>query len=374
MRNFFFKSKKIGIFNEIIFLKITIFQLFILIKYILMKYQTNRNIKSYNFQIKYFNKLNILNELIKIYAILYDSYRDGYTKPKFLNKNYSYFSIKQDKLGICICSIAKNENLYIKEFINYYYLLGVDKIIIYDNNDIEGETFDNILKYYINNHFIEIIDVRGISSIQIPIYNYCYKKNKDIYDWIGFIDIDEYLYIKNEKSIKNYFFSNRFKKCQTIYFNWIIYSDNDKIKYENKPLNKRFTIQKSTSIEGKSFVRGGFNNLIMPTTMIPGINIYYFCNSNGGNIYPRNFYNNKFEKNPKAYIKHYYTKTVEEFCYKLCKGNAHFNKFHHNYNNIIKGRINLFFLLNKITKEKIKILENCTGINLQKYLKKENNL
>ena len=275
---------------------------------------------------------------------------------------------------VCLCVVGKLENNYAVEFVEHYKKYGIDKIIIYDNNDIEGETIDNILKYYINNHFIEIIDVRGISSIQIPIYNYCYKKNKGIYDWIGFIDIDEYLYIKNEKNIKNYFFSNRFKKCQTIYFNWIIYSDNDKIKYENKPLNKRFTIQKSTSIQGKSFVRGGFNNLIMPTTMIPGVNIYYFCNSNGGNIYPRNFYNNKFEKNPKAYIKHYYTKTVEEFCYKLCKGNAHFNKYHHNYNNTIKGRINLFFLLNKITKEKIKILENCTGINLQKYLKKENNL
>ena len=95
--------------------------------------------------------------------------------------------------------------------------MGVDKIIIYDNNNIDGETIENILKYYINNGFIEIIDVRGLSSIQIPIYNYCYQRNKDIYDWIGFIDIDECLFVKNETNIKNYFFSNRFEKCQTIY-------------------------------------------------------------------------------------------------------------------------------------------------------------
>ena len=291
-----FYLKKMKCFNKVILLKFMIFNIFILLEYILVKYQKYTNIKSYNSPIKVLNKLNITKELIKIYTNLYDSYRDGYTKPKFLkNKKSLYsYSVKQDKYGICICSIAKNENLYIREFIDHYYLLGVDKIIIYDNNNIDGETIENILKYYINNGFIEIIDVRGLSSIQIPIYNYCYQRNKDIYDWIGFFDIDEFLFVKNETSIKSYFFSNRFEKCQTIYFNWLIYNDNDKIKYDNEPLNKRFTIPKSFFNQGKSFVRGGYNDLLIPTTMIPGINIHYFCNSNGESIYPTNFYNMVF--------------------------------------------------------------------------------
>ena len=103
--------------------------------------------------------------------------------------------------------------------------------------------------------------------------------------------------------------------------------------------------------------------------MIPGINIHYFYKSNGESIYPTNFYNNNFEKSPKVYIKHYYTKIAEEFCFKLRKGNVHFNENHPSYNKILTGRINLFFSFNKITKEKIKILEECSGINLQKYLK-----
>ena len=107
--------------------------------------------------------------------------------------------------SICICSIGKNENLYIKEFVDYYKNLGIDKIFLYDNNDIEGETFDKILSDYIKNKFIEIIDVRGLSAIQIPIYNYCYRKNFELYNWIGFIDLDEYLYIENNLSIKSYF-------------------------------------------------------------------------------------------------------------------------------------------------------------------------
>ena len=356
--------------NKNIFLKICICNIFIFIIYIINYHIICLNFKCDNRKNQLLNKLIITKELINIYTNLYDAYREGYTKPKFvINNNISYV-IKKEKYGICICSIVKNENLYIKEFIDYYYLLGVDKIIIYDNNNIEGEKIENIIKDYIKNRYVEIIDVRGLSSIQIPIYNYCYKKNKDMYDWIGFIDIDEYLFIKNEKNIKNYFFSNIFEKCQTIYFNWIIYNDNDKIKYDKKPLSKRFTMAKSFYNKGKSFVRGGIDNLLIPTTMIPGININYFCNSNGEKIYPINFYNNDFEKNQKAYIKHYYTKTAEEFCYKLRKGDAHFNKFHPNYNRIIEDRIILFYIFNNMTTEKIKILENCSGISLKKYLKK----
>ena len=39
----------------------------------------------------------------------------------------------------------------------------------------------------------------------------------------------------------------------------------------------------------------------------------------------------KKKKNPKAYIKHYYTKTAEEFCNKITKGNAHFHTHHPEY-------------------------------------------
>ena len=111
------------------------------------------------------------------------------------------------------------------------------------------------------------------------------------------------------------------------------------------------------------------NNLLIPSTHIAGINIHYYCNSNGVRIYPKNFFSNEIENKPKAFIKHYYTKTVEEFCKKINKGHAHYNINHPNYLESIKLRIKLFFLWNRITNYKIKILENCTGINLNEYKK-----
>ena len=37
----------------------------------------------------------------------------------------------------------ENENKYIKEFVKHYEKLKITKIIIYDNNDINGENFEN---------------------------------------------------------------------------------------------------------------------------------------------------------------------------------------------------------------------------------------
>ena len=314
-----------------------------------------------------YKKLYISNQITNIYSILYDKAREGYNKPKYESKEKIYNFTK--KKGICICSISKKENLYIREFVEYYFLLGIKKIIIYDNNDIDGEKLEEVISDFIINKFVEIIDVRGLTSIQIPIYNYCYQRNKDIFDWIGFVDIDEYVYIKNNNNINSFIYKKTFSKCELIFLNWLIYNDNDIIKYKNKPLAERFKKAKTFFNQGKSFVRGGFKNLLMPSTHIPGININYYCNSNGKRIYPKDFFSNQIENMPQAYIKHYYTKTVEEFCKKIIKGNAHFNINHPDYIGSIKDRVRLFFLWNEISEYKINILEKCTGLNLNEYKK-----
>ena len=56
---------------------------------------------------------------------------------------------KIKSLKVCLCTIGKKENDYVIEFINHYKNYYIDKIFIYDNNDIEGERFESILNNYI---------------------------------------------------------------------------------------------------------------------------------------------------------------------------------------------------------------------------------
>ena len=84
--------------------------------------------------------------------------------------------------------------------------MGFNKIIIFEKNEIEGEKINDILEDYLKNNFVDIIDIRGLSSVQIGVYNYCYKKYNHYFDWITFFDFDEYLFIKNNINIEKAFF------------------------------------------------------------------------------------------------------------------------------------------------------------------------
>ena len=109
-----------------------------------------------------------------------------------LNKKEKKEIIK--KIKVCLCTLGKNENKYIKEFVLYYINYGVDKIFLYDNNDIDGEKFEEIINDFINKGFVEIKNWRGIEKAQFNIMNNCYQNNYNKFDWLIFYDIDEYIF------------------------------------------------------------------------------------------------------------------------------------------------------------------------------------
>ena len=117
---------------------------------------------------------------------------------------------------ICICTIGKKENLYAREYVTYYKNLGINKIFIYDNNDINDEKFDLILKDYINENFVEIIDFRGRIGPQVESMEDCRKKNFKHFDWLIFFDMDEYLFLRNYTNINKFLEQKIFQKCQRI--------------------------------------------------------------------------------------------------------------------------------------------------------------
>ena len=55
-----------------------------------------------------------------------------------------------NNIKVCLCTLGKNENKYIIEFVEYYKKYGVDKIILNDNNDVDGERFEKVIGDYTN--------------------------------------------------------------------------------------------------------------------------------------------------------------------------------------------------------------------------------
>ena len=74
------------------------------------------------------------------------------------------------------------------------------------------------------------------------------------------------------------------------------------------------------------------------------------CNSQGNIINPTTFYNSPFN-HKYSYLKHYSTKTIEEYCNKIKKGRA--DLIVKLDTETLKNYYNNFFDRNKNTKEKI---------------------
>lgn len=251
---------------------------------------------------------------------------------------------------IALCVIAKNENLYIKEFVEYYKNLGIKKIYLYDNNDINGENFNIILNKYLNSEFVKIKNIRGKSEIQTLAYNHCYKTNLNKYSWFLFLDVDEYLFIKNNRTLLNFLSDDRFLNCNSIFINYNEYGDSDLLEYDNRSILKRFT-KSRYGICGKSLTRGGLKNAKIDIHKPLYINNY--CNSEGGSeeLFKDKISSSKIVVND-AEIKHFITKSLEEFYQRLIKGWPCVKKFSKGYYEFVEGRIRYYFSLNKITEYK----------------------
>ena len=96
-----------------------------------------------------------------------------------------------------------------------------------------------------------------------------YEKYKTRCGWFLFFDFDEYLEIffkKNEKlNLKQFLPNQIFSKCESILFNWLIYTDNELIYYDNRTLVERFTTPNYADRDNKfvkSIVRGNLNKIV----------------------------------------------------------------------------------------------------------------
>ena len=271
---------------------------------------------------------------------------------------------------VCLCLIAKNENKYIIEFLEYYKNYGIDKIILYDNNDINGEKFEDIIGNYIKVGFVDIIYYKEVKSPQISAYNDCYKNNKIYFDWLIFFDIDEFIYLKDFNNIKLFLDDKRFFKCERIQLNYVYHTDNNLIYYDNRTVLERFPEIYRNRNKKKIWHRSNFKSIIRGNNKnIKIVNPHYLssnlqsCNAFGKKISIRHLHtlNIDFEY---YYLNHYFSKSVEEFIEKIMKTDVFYKK------DIKIKKIRKYFEYNTITKEKLDFIENKTKIELFEFKEK----
>ena len=257
-----------------------------------------------------------------------------------------------------VCAIAKNENKYIRDWVQYYLSIGFDHIYIYDNNELTAPDIRTLLADIKN---VTIFDVRGqqYAGIQTDCYTKFYQEYKNKFDWCLFCDIDEFLTgVKDVRSWLQHF------KADQIRIQWKLFGDDDIIERDTSiPVYKFFKHQVKSSlhrnlqqkgdleIQGKAIVRGGMDDVYLSSP-------HYALRKNhdiksvlpsGKPATARVRIRQNYSKET-VFLNHYMTKTLSEFAAQ--KLNRHDAVYGSNIS------LDYFWRINKKTPEKLQWLKD----------------
>jgi len=105
---------------------------------------------------------------------------------------------------LTLVTTIRDENKYLKEWLVYYHLIGVEKFIVFlhKNTDKSYETIDSLSF----KDKIQIITIEEENNINVHFQNSILKKAIELADteWIIYLDIDEFLYLNNHPNINKF--------------------------------------------------------------------------------------------------------------------------------------------------------------------------
>lgn len=221
-------------------------------------------------------------------------------------------------MKVALVCIAKYEDPYMKEWVEYNVKLGFDTIFMYENDWRSSFEHPNLIK----------IPFDGKSQ-QMNAYNNWLIHLKNGYDWVAFFDVDEFLVLKKHKSIQE--FVSDYNGHNGIGINWYFFGNNghDKVVDDEYSQIKRFTKRAEK----------------MDRHIKTILNCNVTCKMSVHNpnevsiVSPDNIpISGPFNPNTNdeiAQLNHYYCKTPEEFLVKCQRGRAdtsqHTNTFEVNY-------------------------------------------
>lgn len=265
-------------------------------------------------------------------------------KIMYENRNKIY------KYDAAICAIAKCEDDYLEEWIDYHLQIGFQHIFLVDNND--SDSVEKLLNKYVDEGYLTILPFRGIPHVQAQAYEYVTQFYGEETKWLALIDIDEFFVMKRHNSIIQLL--KEYEDIPSISVNWLCFGCNGHICKSEGDVVKRFT--RPASLSKSNLINYAVKSIIRPSIFIK---IYdaSFRNVHRWSLPTFNEKRQIIHQNTHKpsyeclYINHYYTKSYEEFKKKRQRGTAMFKMSTQDYDS--------FFLVNEKELEKdIDIYEN----------------
>ena len=131
------------------------------------------------------------------------------------------------RYDLVVCAIFQDEEFFLKEWIEFHKLMGVQHFYLYDN--LSSDSSLDILQPYIDSGEVDLFPWPVITKnqkeyldlLQIPAYSHAVNLAKETARWAAFIDIDEFLFpVRHQNLIE---FLADFQSYAAVAVNWQIY-------------------------------------------------------------------------------------------------------------------------------------------------------
>ena len=224
------------------------------------------------------------------------------------------FALYNKPYDLSIAAIMKNEKPYLKEWIEYHRLQGVEHFYLCDNDSTDGTK--EYLEPYIKSGLITYIELSDADK-QLVCYDKIVKEYKDKTKWLAIIDLDEYLVPLKAKDMRA--FLREFDDASEVSLHWMMYGDSHAISRPDGLMTEFFTSHgKYLNHTVKSIVRP--KDVIDFTAVASNHYVQVRGKSVNENHDPVKAMLNMNISGDKARVNHYIVKTFEEFLHKKSRG------------------------------------------------------
>lgn len=218
---------------------------------------------------------------------------------------------------LAVCCIAKDEDPFLKEWLAYHALLGVEHFYLYDN--LSAAPIRTTLGAFADNGMVTIRRVPG-TRMQLPVYDDCLASFGPQCRWIGFLDIDEFACPMRDNDLRVVL--SEFEPYGGLAATWHLLNSSGHLKRPEGPVLKNYTeaFAAQESYQIKSFVQ--------PARTVQALSPHnfrykpgWFC-ANEDHLPVSPGMHCTFSKGRLLRINHYFMRSQQDFEEKLRRGRA----------------------------------------------------
>lgn len=234
------------------------------------------------------------------------------------------------KYHISLCIMFKDEAPYLREWIEYHHMIGVDHFYLYDNNS--SDNYETVIRPYLEEGLVTLVRW-PYEKGQVSGYEDCIRKFQSESDWIGFIDVDEFL-VPVEETLTA--FLDRFANRPAVLVYWRFFGSGGMIRRDVSRLVTEDFVVASEKLytKGKCFFNSTFDYYFDCSRN--RLNFHYLWTKSRGTAIPPvdifdhttllNRYRAGRNRKIPLQINHYAVKSLEEHRQKDLKGDVFYGR------------------------------------------------